>query len=156
MSRRAPFVDPAQGSLFDVDLDVEAAPPAAGQLAAGAAAAASPPPDAAPPATLQSVLAPAVFRHPQADREIRLGTHLVGYALRRVRRRSIGFIVGVEGLSVNAPKWVGLRDIEAALLEKGDWILKKLREQQERARRLLRCPGRLARRHRRSRSSARP
>jgi hypothetical protein len=83
------------------------------------------------------VLAPAVFRHPQADREIRLGSHVVGYALRRVRRRSIGFIVGVEGLSVNAPKWVGLRDIESALLEKGEWILKKLREQQERARRLL-------------------
>jgi hypothetical protein len=45
---------------------------------------------------------PATFRHPQSDREIRLREHLVGYALRRVRRRSIGFIVGAEGLSVNA------------------------------------------------------
>jgi predicted metal-dependent hydrolase len=77
-----------------------------------------------------------VFRHPQADREIRLKEHLVAYALKRARRRSIGFIVGMEGLSVNAPRWVGMGDIEAALLEKAGWILKKLRDQQERGQRL--------------------
>ena len=75
--------------------------------------------------TLESVLAPAVFRHPQAEREIRLGSHVVGFALRRARRRTIGFVVGVEGLSVSAPRWVGMREIEAALVEKGDWILKQ-------------------------------
>ena len=91
---------------------------------------------AAPPLPQASGLTPAVFRHPQADREIRLKEHLVAYALKRARRRSIGFIVGVEGLSVNAPKWVGIGDIEAALLEKASWILKKLREQQERGQRL--------------------
>ena len=88
---------------------------------------------APPPA---SGLRPAVFRHPNADREIRLKEHLVAYALKRARRRSIGFIVGTEGLSVNAPRWVGIGDIEAALLEKAGWILKKLREQQERGQRL--------------------
>ena len=88
---------------------------------------------AAPPA---SGLAPAVFRHPQADREIRLKEHLVAYALKRARRRIIGFIAGIEGLSVNAPRWVGIGDIEAALHEKAAWILKKLREQQERGQRL--------------------
>mgnify|MGYP000727043090 CR=1 FL=1 len=61
----------------------------------------------------------------------------MGYEFRRARRRSIGFIVGAEGLSVNAPRWVGLGDIEAALREKADWILRKLREQQERAQRQL-------------------
>jgi predicted metal-dependent hydrolase len=86
--------------------------------------------------TLASVLVPAVFRHPQADREIRLQEHVVAYALKRARRRSIGFIVGMEGLSVNAPKWVGIGDIEAALREKAGWILRKLAEQQERAQRL--------------------
>ena len=79
---------------------------------------------------------PAVFHHPHADREIRLHEHLVGYALRRARRRSIGLRVGTEGLSVNAPKWVGVGDIEAALREKADWILRKLAEQRERAVRL--------------------
>jgi predicted metal-dependent hydrolase len=81
-------------------------------------------------------LSPAVFRHPQASREIRLHQHVVSYALKRARRSSIGFIVGAEGLSVNAPRWVGIGDIEAALHEKATWILRKLQEQQQRARRL--------------------
>ncbi len=83
-----------------------------------------------------ATLAPAVFRHPQAQREIRLGDHLVAYAFRRARRRSIGFVVGVEGLSVSAPKWVNLGDVDVALREKGDWILRKLGEQQQRQQRL--------------------
>jgi predicted metal-dependent hydrolase len=79
---------------------------------------------------------PAIFRHPQAEREIRLHEHVVAYALRRAKRRSIGFMVSPEGLSVNAPKWVGVGDIETALREKSTWILRKLREQQERSQRL--------------------
>ena len=89
------------------------------------------------PVSIASALAPAVFRHPQADREIRLNQHVVGYALKRARRRSIGFVVGTDGLSVNAPKWLGVQDIESALHEKAPWILRKLQEQQERAQRVL-------------------
>jgi predicted metal-dependent hydrolase len=89
-----------------------------------------------PAAKAPSLPMQAIFRHPQAEREIRFGEHVVAYALRRAKRRSIGFIVGAEGLSVNAPKWVGVGDIEAALREKSTWILRKLREQQERAQRL--------------------
>ena len=89
-----------------------------------------------PAATAPALPMQAIFRHPQAEREIRFGEHVVAYALRRAKRRSIGFIVGAEGLSVNAPKWVGVGDIEAALREKSNWILRKLREQQERAQRL--------------------
>jgi len=37
---------------------------------------------------------------------------------------------------VNAPKWVGQNDIESALQEKSAWILRKLQEQRERARRM--------------------
>jgi predicted metal-dependent hydrolase len=85
---------------------------------------------------IASVLKPALFRHPQADREIRLDEHIIEYALKRSRRRSIGFIIGPEGLSVNAPKWVAIRDIEAALQERAKWILRKLQEQQERAQRI--------------------
>ncbi len=79
---------------------------------------------------------PESFRHPRADREIRLREHVVAYSLKRVRRRSIGFMVGSDGLSVNVPKWIGVRDIEAALHEKTDWILRKLAEQRERSLRL--------------------
>ncbi len=91
---------------------------------------------AAAPPSGPGRLEPAVFRHPHADREIRLNQHLVSYALKRARRGSIGFIVGMEGLSVNAPRWVGIGDIETALKEKANWILRKLHEQHDRARRL--------------------
>ncbi len=62
--------------------------------------------------------------------------HAVGYELRRSRRRSIGFVIGTEGLSVSAPRWVGEREIDSALREKGRWILRKLQEQREHAQRL--------------------
>ncbi|MEY2893201.1 MAG: hypothetical protein RJA98_3109 [Pseudomonadota bacterium] len=78
------------------------------------------------------LLRTAVSRHPQATREIQLQDHTVGYLLRRARRRSIGFSVSGDGLVVSAPGWVTLRDIEAALREKGAWIVRKLGEQQAR------------------------
>lgn len=76
---------------------------------------------------------PLVFRHPQARRELRLGNALVGYALVRARRRTIGFTVGAEGLAVRAPNSVSLSAIDAALQEKSGWILRKLDETRERA-----------------------
>jgi predicted metal-dependent hydrolase len=76
------------------------------------------------------------FGHPRSQRDILLGQHRVAYELRRSRRRSIGFVIGAEGLAVSAPKWVGMGEIEAALREKTAWILRKLHEQRERARRL--------------------
>jgi predicted metal-dependent hydrolase len=85
-------------------------------------------PVAAPP--------PPVSRHPKAQREIRFGEHLVAYELRRARRKTIGFVVGVDGLSVSAPRWVGVGEIETALQSKASWILRKLQEQRERSRRL--------------------
>jgi predicted metal-dependent hydrolase len=77
-----------------------------------------------------------VFAHPRARHEIRLDGHLVAYEMRRARRRSIGFVVGAEGLTVSAPRWVGAREVESALREKRSWILRKLREQREREARL--------------------
>ena len=80
--------------------------------------------------------APPAFRHPQGERELALDGHVVGYRLRRGRQRSIRFVVGPDGLSVSAPRWVGLGDVEAALRGKAGWILRKLQEQRERASRL--------------------
>ena len=79
---------------------------------------------------------PTDFRHPRSQREIQLGAHRVAYELRRARRRSIGFVVGAEGLSVSAPRWVGVGEVESALREKAAWILRKLHEQRERGQRL--------------------
>ena len=95
---------------------------------------------AAPPAlplqTLEQVLAPATFRHPQATREILLGSCLVAYAFRRGKRRTIGFSVGPDGLTVTAPGWAPLRDVDTALREKSDWIVRKLGEMRERGERM--------------------
>ena len=136
MTRAAPAPDTSQLTLFDEPVPLAAAAPTLPAAPPVAAHVPPPQPSAPDAVTLASVLVPAVFRHPQADREIRLQEHVVAYALKRARRRSIGFIVGMEGLSVNAPKWVGVSDIEAALREKAGWILRKLAEQQERAQRL--------------------
>jgi predicted metal-dependent hydrolase len=73
----------------------------------------------------------AVFRHPQASHDIRLGDVLVAFELKRLKRRSIGMYVGPDGLSVRAPRWVGWPEIEQTLREKSRWICTKLREQRE-------------------------
>jgi predicted metal-dependent hydrolase len=73
-------------------------------------------------------------RHPRANRELQLEGARVAFQLKRSRRRSIGFLVGQDGLAVTAPKWVTLRDIDAAVREKAGWILGRLEEQRRRAR----------------------
>jgi len=72
----------------------------------------------------------------RAPRELWLGQHRIAYELRRARRRSIGFVVGPQGLRVSAPRWVPIPEIERALHHKGDWILRKLVEQRERQQRV--------------------
>lgn len=76
------------------------------------------------------------FRHPRANREVQLGLVRVAYLFSRGQRRSIGFCIGPEGLAVRAPKWVALREVDAALQAKSIWILRKLQETRERHARL--------------------
>jgi predicted metal-dependent hydrolase len=59
-------------------------------------------------------------------RQIVLAGQAVDYRLFRVRRRSIGMEVGIAGLTVRAPRWVPLRAIEAALVERAAWIVRSL------------------------------
>jgi predicted metal-dependent hydrolase len=58
------------------------------------------------------------------------GTDLIEYRLRRARRRTIGFQIDDDGLTISAPRWVTLREIEAAIAEKARWIRTKQREWQ--------------------------
>lgn len=90
------------------------------------------PADHAPAEPLAQVLEPARFAHPQANRQTVLAGAHVAYALRRARRRTIGFMVGAEGLTVSAPKWVPLCEIEDALQKKAGWIVRKLDEMRAR------------------------
>jgi len=103
------IVDVLQRGLFDADADAEGVP------------------------DIELPAADDVWRHPRANRELVLEGRRVAFLLRRSRRRSIGFVVGAEGLAVSAPKWVLLRDVDAAVREKGGWILARLDEQRQRS-----------------------
>ncbi len=88
--------------------------------------------------SLASVLQPTQFAHPRANRQARLhslagkrmgqggGDCVVSYELRRVKRKTIGFVVGADGLVVSAPSWVPLHEVDKALQEKSRWIVNKL------------------------------
>src|SRR5215218_9297064 len=85
---------------------------------------------------LAGLLAPQAFRHPDANREIRLGDVLVAYEFRRGKRKNIGFMVGPEGLVVSAPRWVPVGEVETAVRAKTRWIVTKLESARERQERL--------------------
>lgn len=83
--------------------------------------------DPAPAASL-----PPQSRHPDARaRRALAGTDVIEYRLRRARRRTIGFQIDDDGLTISAPRWVTLREIEAAIAEKSRWIRAKRREWHE-------------------------
>jgi len=90
----------------------------------------SPRTDAAPNNTPYSDAA--TLTHPRANRETVLEGMRVSYLFQRVRRRSIGFVVGPDGLEVRAPKWVTLKEVELGLQERGEWVLRKWAEVQAR------------------------
>ena len=85
---------------------------------------------------LSQALPLAQFAHPRASRRIALSTCDVAYAFRRAKRRTIGMVIGPDGLEVSAPRWVTVGEIESTLHEKADWIVRKLVEMQEHQRRL--------------------
>jgi predicted metal-dependent hydrolase len=96
----------------------------------------SPSPSAPVPGSLASPAG-----HPQAVplapdgsklRSITLGSRTIHYVLKRSARRSIGFAIDSTGLTITAPRWVTLADIETAITEKQRWIFTKLIEWQTR------------------------
>jgi len=126
--------DPQQLSLFDASPSAPTSPEPAADPSRSATPGGARPPGAQVDA-LAPVAVPAAprFHHPRAHRQVHLGEHSVGYEFRRAKRRSIGFIVGAEGLSVSAPRWVSMNEVDQALQAKAGWILRKLHEQRERA-----------------------
>ena len=52
------------------------------------------------------------------QRRVVLAGETVDYRLIRARRRTIGMEVDLEGLTVRAPRWVTISEIEAALTER--------------------------------------
>jgi predicted metal-dependent hydrolase len=81
---------------------------------------------------LSDVMKVAHFQHPRANRSIHLSDSSVAYCLKRGKRSTIGMSVGPDGLDVRAPRWVSVGAVEAVLLDKAEWIVRKLQEMQER------------------------
>ncbi|WP_322105694.1 SprT family zinc-dependent metalloprotease [Paraburkholderia sp. J41] len=65
-------------------------------------------------------------------RTLVLGAQTLHYRLKRSSRKSIGFVIDGSGLSITAPRWVTIADIETAIGEKQRWIFAKLAEWQTR------------------------
>lgn len=65
---------------------------------------------------------PGIGRH---ERVIEHDGMRLAFTVQRSRRRSIGLVVTEQGLKVTAPSWVSLQQIDLAVLEKFDWVIKK-------------------------------
>ena len=75
--------------------------------------------------------------HSGQARRVVLSGQMIEYRLVRARRRSIGMEVHLDGLTVRAPRWVSLADIEAALNERAQWIVRSLAEWRARRREVM-------------------
>jgi predicted metal-dependent hydrolase len=90
------------------------------------------------------LLAPPAAPSPQIDtpapslapgaklRRLTLSGRTLEYGLKRSSRRTIGFTIDGTGLTITAPRWVTLADIETAIAGKERWIFAKLAEWQTR------------------------
>ena len=56
----------------------------------------------------------------------------MAFSLVRARRSSIGMTIGPDGLSVRAPRWTSLLEIDKVLQARAEWIVRKLHESRER------------------------
>ena len=90
-------------------------------------------PNAPPALPLSDVFQPATWHHPRANRLIRLGEVEVAYEFKRGKRRTIGLSVGKDGLTVSAPRWSPLGEVEALIRDKSAWVLEKLQKAHQRA-----------------------
>lgn len=124
--QRPPAVDaPSAAQVAPLLFEVPVAPPAL-QPSAGVLA-------SAPALPLSQVFAPGTWHHPRANRLLRLPSCEVAYEFKRGKRRTIGLTVGPEGLSVRAPRWTPLGEVDAMLHERAQWVLEKLQQARARA-----------------------
>lgn len=98
----------------------------------------APPPAPASPPSLPRADSPVSITRPPTLpagvrwREVQTEHQIIGFALRRSRRKSIGLVINDDGLQVTAPNWATLSQVDAAVSEKARWILEKLRLRDER------------------------
>jgi hypothetical protein len=129
-------------SLQQLALDFLGAPgPAASAHAPASLTAPRPSDDALlSPSALpfSDVFQPGSWQHPRGNRLLKLSNCVVAYEFKRSQRRTIGLSVGPDGLSVRAPRWTPVAEVEALLHDKAAWVLDKLQRARERAGELAR------------------
>lgn len=86
-----------------------------------------------PGALLSEVVPVGQWQHPRANRRIRLDHCDIAYEFQRGKRRTVGLTITPDGLSVRAPRWTPVSEVEALLRRKSDWVMDKLRESGQRA-----------------------
>ena len=86
-----------------------------------------------PGALLSDVVEATVWQHPRANQRVRLETCVVAYELRRGKRRTVGMSITPEGLSVRAPRWTPVSEVEGILRSKSAWLIDKLAQSRQRA-----------------------
>ena len=77
----------------------------------------------------QSTITPKAPVDP-GSRSIVLGGRALEYTFRRARRKTIGLSITANGLTVAAPRWVGIGQVEAAIRERELWVFTKLADMQ--------------------------
>lgn len=87
-----------------------------------------------PPDRAEPLASAPAWAHPRANREVSLHGQRIAYEFRRSARRTIGLLVGPQGLSVRAPRWAAWPDIEGFLHHKAAWVLAQLQRQAARPR----------------------
>ncbi|SAK39395.1 WLM domain protein [Caballeronia hypogeia] len=127
---------------LQLDLPFEHAPAYSGAQPASAPAPLRGDVPTAEPVPVRSPAAPGAPNAQQAPpaplpdgvrlRRIVLKAGALEYRLKRSARRTIGFCIDGTGLAITAPRWVTIADIESAILDKQNWIVKKITEWQTR------------------------
>ncbi|WP_052738088.1 M48 family metallopeptidase [Robbsia andropogonis] len=59
-------------------------------------------------------------------RQIMLGDRCIDYTLKRSSRRTVGFVIDREGLTITAPLRLSLATLDEAIVSKQSWIIGKL------------------------------
>lgn len=86
-----------------------------------------------PGALLSDVVEVMQWQHPRANQRVRLESCVVAYELRRGKRRTVGMSITPEGLSVRAPRWTTVNEVECILRSKAVWLIEKLAQSRQRA-----------------------
>ncbi len=72
--------------------------------------------------------------HPRANREVVVEGVRLSFEFKRGQRRTIGLTVGPLGLSVRAPRWAPLSEVDRFVQSKAAWVFSKFKQVQDRQR----------------------